>query len=283
MGRKTVIRVEEAGYAYPGGVRALRSVSLEVVEGEFIALMGHNGSGKTTLAKLMNGLLKPTEGRVLVGGRDTRSLSVAECARTVGYVFQNPEHQIFAPTLYDEVAFGPRNLGLPEDEVRRRVMEALEIVDLGKPLDSLPHLFSVGEKHRVAIASVLAMRPKVLILDEPTTGIDFGRSLQIMRILKKLNKEQGVTIILITHDLYLAAEYTDRTVILNRGEVVADGPTGRVLSDTNLLASNGLSPLQVTLLARRLGLGPGGDGVVKTMQLVELLEEALKTGGRLRK
>ncbi len=263
-----IVRAEKAGYVYPGGIRAVDSVDLEVRAGEFIALLGQNGSGKTTLAKLMNGLLKPTEGRVLVEGRDTRKMSTAECARVVGYVFQNPEHQIFASTLYEEVAFGPRNLGFPEEEVRKRVEEALRIVDLNKPLDSFPHLFSVGEKHRVAIASILAMGPKLIILDEPTTGIDYGRSLQIMRILRRL-RDEGKAIILITHDLYFAAEFADRVIILRNGRKVADGKVEEILSDKELLIENGLSPLQVTLLSESLSRYGVPPNLVRTREFIE--------------
>ena len=275
MLEEPLIKVEAVEYVYPSGVKAVNGVDLEIRRGEFVALMGQNGSGKTTLAKLMNGLLKPTSGRVLLKGRDTREMTAAECARVVGYVFQNPEHQIFAPTLYDEVAFGPRNLGIPEDEVRRRVEEALEIMDLKKPMDSLPHLFSVGEKHRVAIASVLAMNPEVIILDEPTTGIDYGRSLQIMRALKKL-KEKGETIVLITHDMYLAAEFAERVVILRNGVKVADGPVEEILSDRDTLSSNGLQPLQVTVLSEALSRYGIIPGLVRCNDFVQSFINALR-------
>jgi len=272
---RPIVEVVNVSYEYPGGIRAINNVSLTIMPGEFIALLGQNGSGKTTLAKLINGLLKPIEGKVLLKGKDTRKLTVAECAKIVGYVFQNPEHQIFASTIFEEIAFGPRNLGIPEDEVRRRVEESLRFVDLKKPMNAFPHLLSVGEKHRVAIASVLAMEPELLILDEPTTGIDFGRSLQIMRLLQRL-RSGGRAVMVITHDLYLAAEFADRIIILKDGEKLADGPTKRIISDKELLIEAGLAPLQVTLLSESLqsyGIRPE---IVRTMEFVDEFLKALE-------
>ncbi|RLI40390.1 ABC transporter ATP-binding protein [Candidatus Bathyarchaeota archaeon] len=275
MRERPIVEVVNVSYEYPGGIRAINNVSLTIMPGEFIALLGQNGSGKTTLAKLINGLLKPIEGKVLLKGKDTRKLTVAECAKIVGYVFQNPEHQIFASTIFEEIAFGPRNLGIPEDEVRRRVEESLRFVDLKKPMNAFPHLLSVGEKHRVAIASVLAMEPELLILDEPTTGIDFGRSLQIMRLLQRL-RSGGRAVMVITHDLYLAAEFADRIIILKDGEKLADGPTKRIISDKELLIEAGLAPLQVTLLSESLqsyGIRPE---IVRTMEFVDEFLKALE-------
>jgi len=277
MKEQAIVEVRDVSYLYPGGVKAIDGVSLSIKPGEFIALLGQNGSGKTTLAKLMNGLLKPTEGTVLIKGKDTRKMTVAECARIVGYVFQNPEHQIFASTIFEEIAFGPRNLGIPEEDVKRRVEESLKFVDLKKPLNAFPHLLSVGEKHRVAIASVLAMEPEFLILDEPTTGIDFGRSLQIMRLLQRL-RDRGKTVMVITHDLYLAAEFAERIIILKDGKKFADGPAKRIISDKKLLIDAGLSPLQVTLLSEDLKDYGIPTNTIRTMEFVEEFLEALRGG-----
>ena len=277
MKEQAIVEVRDVSYLYPGGVKAIDGVSLSIKPGEFIALLGQNGSGKTTLAKLMNGLLKPTEGTVLIKGKDTRKMTVAECARIVGYVFQNPEHQIFASTIFEEIAFGPRNLGIPEEDVKRRVEESLKFVDLKKPLNAFPHLLSVGEKHRVAIASVLAMEPEFLILDEPTTGIDFGRSLQIMRLLQRL-RDRGKTVMVITHDLYLAAEFAERIIILKDGKKFADGPAKRIISDKKLLMDAGLSPLQVTLLSEDLKDYGIPTNTIRTMEFVEEFLEALRGG-----
>ena len=277
MKEQAIVEVRDVSYVYPGGVKAIDGVSLSIKPGEFIALLGQNGSGKTTLAKLMNGLLKPTEGTVLIKGKDTRKMTVAECARIVGYVFQNPEHQIFASTIFEEISFGPRNLGIPEEDVKRRVEESLKFVDLKKPLNAFPHLLSVGEKHRVAIASVLAMEPEFLILDEPTTGIDFGRSLQIMRLLQRL-RDRGKTVMVITHDLYLAAEFAERIIILKDGKKFADGPAKRIISDKKLLMDAGLSPLQVTLLSEDLKDYGIPTNTIRTMEFVEEFLDILRGG-----
>ena len=277
MKEQPLVEVINASYVYPGGIKAVDNISLSVKPGEFIALLGQNGSGKTTLAKLMNGLFKPTQGTVLIKGKDTRKMTVAECARIVGYVFQNPEHQIFASTIYEEIAFGPRNLGIPEEDIKQRVEEALRLVDLKKPMDAFPHLLSVGEKHRIAIASILAMEPELLILDEPTTGIDFGRSLQIMRLLQRL-KDRGKAVIVITHDLYLAAEFAERIIILKDGRKFADGSTKEILSNKSLLVDAGLSPLQVTLLSESMKSYGISENTVRTMEFVEEFLKILKRG-----
>ncbi|RLE74370.1 MAG: ABC transporter ATP-binding protein [Thermoprotei archaeon] len=249
-----MIVFEDVSYTYPGGVKAIRSVSLEIGDGEFVGLIGHSGAGKTTLAKLAVGLLKPQEGRVLVDGVDTRAAAVSDLARRVGYVFQNPDLMIFSRTIFDEVAFGLRNLGVPEDEVRERVARALEEVDLAhKPLDTPPYALSFGEKHRLAIASVLAMEPRTLILDEPTTGLDYGRCLKLFEVLKRL-RDEGRTVVLITHDIDLLARYADRIVVLEEGRVARDGSVREVLGDLEFLEEHGFVPTQVLLLAKRLGL-----------------------------
>lgn len=262
-----IIEVRDLWFEYPGRVVALRGINLKIHRGEFLGIIGHNGSGKTTLVKHFNGLLKPTKGLVLVDGIDTRKLSVAQLSRKVGYVFQNPDHQIFAPTILEEVGFGLKNSGVPESEIIERVKEALQIVDLNKPLDASPHFLSVGEKHRLAIASVLVTRPEVIILDEPTTGLDFKHCIQLMSIVKKLN-ERGHTIILVTHDMYLIAEFTRRVIVLREGRIVADGSTKSIMSNIELLEENFLYPPQVTLLARAISKYGIPPNIVTTEEFV---------------
>ncbi len=247
----SLIEVGDVHFWYGHEVEALRGVNLRVEGGDFIALLGQNGSGKTTLAKHLNGLLKPSSGTVTVSGKDTRKAHVAELSRIVGYVFQNPDHMIFAKTILDEIAFGLRNLGTPENQIQSLVEEAMQSVDLSKPLSEDPHSLSVGERRRLTIASVLAVRPKVLILDEPTTGVDYYRASLLMETVVKLNRE-GRAIILITHDIALAAEYTQRAVILREGRVIADGDTNEILSDREAMESSNLLPPQVSVLAERL-------------------------------
>jgi len=246
-----LIELRDVHFWYGREVEALRGVSLQIDESEFIGLLGQNGSGKTTLAKHLNGLLKPTSGTVLVSGKDTRGARIAQLSRIVGYVFQNPDHMIFAKTIFDEVAFGLRNVKTPEAEISPLVDRALALVDLTKPLNEDPHSLSMGERRRLTIASVLALDPKVLILDEPTTGVDYHRASLLMETVVRLNR-QGRTIVVITHDIALAAEYSNRTIILKNGTIVADGPTRNVLSNSDVTSQSNIIPPQVSLLAQRL-------------------------------
>lgn len=219
--------------------------------GESIGIIGHSGAGKTTLAKLAAGILKPTKGRVLLDGLDTRDVSVSELARKVGYVLQNPEMMLFSPTIHDEVAFALRNFGYEKKEVEERVLRALRNVDLNKPLESSPHALSFGEKHRLAIACVLALEPEVIILDEPTTGLDYARCIALFNTLIKLNK-QGSSIIVISHDTDLLARFSKRIIVLENGSIVRDAPSREVLRDIEFLTEHGFAPTQLQILASRL-------------------------------
>ncbi|QOJ79408.1 ABC transporter ATP-binding protein [Infirmifilum lucidum] len=248
-----MIRFEDVDFVYPTGVRAIQGVSLSIESGEFVGVIGHSGAGKTTLAKLATSLLKPTRGRVLIDGKDSKSLPASEAARIVSYVFQNPDMMIFSQTVRDEVAFALRNLGFPESEIEKRVQEALRAVDLNKPLDTPPQTLSFGEKHRLAIASVLVMGSRALVLDEPTTGLDYGRSLMLFDTLNALNAS-GKTIVVITHDLDLLARYASRIIVLEKGRVIRDGSTLDVLGDADFLESHGFMLTHVQQVARRLGV-----------------------------
>lgn len=245
-----MITVEDVHFSY-GGREVLRGVSLTLGQ-EILALVGPNGSGKTTLAKHLNGLLKPTRGRVLVDGMDTREHTVAELSRKVGYVFQNPEHMFFEETVFKEVAFGPKNLGLSEEEVEERVREALRAVGLEGFEERTPYSLSGGEKQRLAIACVLAMRPKYLVLDEPTTGLDWKAERSVVEVIKSL-KERGHGILLITHDMDLVLELADRVVLLQGGRKVFDGPVEDFFALN--LEEYGLEKPEVLLLAERLNVG----------------------------
>jgi len=200
--REIYIQVNNLNFEYPDGTQALKDINLEISKGEFIALVGQNGSGKTTLSKCLNGLYKPTSGDLIVDGLNSKSSSIVQMVRRVGYVFQNPDHQLFNSNCWDEIAYGPRNIQLSEDEVKERVEEAIQVVGLPKIYhDEHPFFLSKGLRQRVAIASILALRPQVIIVDEPTTGQDAQQSLEIMDFLKELNEEHGHTIIIITHKL----------------------------------------------------------------------------------
>ena len=247
-----VIEIEGLGYRYPDGTRALSGVDLSIHQEEFVALVGPNGSGKTTLAKHLNRLLEPTEGEVRVAGKPTRAQSRLELARRVGYVFQNPDHQIFADTVLDEVAFGPRNFGLPPSEVAARVSEALAAVHLGGREQEDPFSLTKGERQRVAVASMLAARPEIMVFDEPTTGLDYRESRDMMGLIARLHLE-GHTIIIITHTMWVVAEYAARAVLMHQGRMLADEPVRAVLGESALLAQASLVAPPIARLGAVLG------------------------------
>jgi len=246
-----IVSVHDLKFTYEGGVEAIRDVNLDIKRGEFIAIVGGNGSGKTTLAKNMNGLLRPTSGTVTVAGIPTSKQRVAALARVVGYAFQNPDHQLFCSSVEDEISFGPTNLGYSRDAVHDKVEKAIEAMNL-EGIRKLPPLsLRLGERRRISIASVIAMDPQVLILDEPTTGLDAGESIELMRRLKRLNAD-GKTIVLITHDMKLVADNARRVVIMAHGRVVLDSDPRGAFSDLDILRQGSLEPPAVTQLAHRL-------------------------------
>jgi energy-coupling factor transport system ATP-binding protein len=246
------IGIENVSYSYAGGPRVLDSIDLKVEAGEFLAIVGQNGSGKTTLAKHIVGLLQPAMGRVTIDGKDRAQMRPAETAREVAYVFQNPDHQIFAATVEEEVAFGPRNFGLPDDEIRRRCDEALEAVGLQNERQSDPFLLSKGERQRLAVASVLVLRPRMLILDEPTTGLDHREQLRMMALVRDLNRS-GIAIVIITHTPWLVAEYARRVVLMRKGAKIFDGSVREFFMQDDLLRSSSFRAPEITELSRRFG------------------------------
>lgn len=247
-----IIQVQDVSHQYESNAKpALDHVSLTIHRGEFVAFIGQNGAGKTTLAKTFNGILMPTGGNVFVDGQETRAAGLDTLARVVGYVYQNPDHQIFSTTVKDEVAFGPRNLGLPRDEVDKAVKHALELVEMQAEADAYPLLLGRGQRQKIAVASVIAMGPPVLVVDEPTTGLDLRGSVGIMNLLRQWN-EDGRTIIIITHDMNIVAEFAPRTVVMAQGRILADGPTRQVLTNQELLAQTFLKSPQITRLAQSL-------------------------------
>jgi energy-coupling factor transport system ATP-binding protein len=270
MNRPALIRIENLTYIYKGGQPALKNMSLKINKGECVAIIGQNGAGKTTLAKHFNGLHKPSAGRVCIAGRNTTRLKVSELARTVGYVFQNPDHQIFHDTVGREVSFGLKNLGLPAEQIEERVAGALAEVGLTGYYQTYPFNLSKGQRQRVALASVLAMRTEVIVLDEPTTGQDYRESIQIMELVRKLNQD-GHTIIFITHDMSLVARYASRIIVLCRGEVLADGGVRSVFTRPELLKETYLSPPQITTLAQSLSRYDIPPGVLSVEEMYQLL------------
>lgn len=248
-----ILKAEGLRYVYPTPhIEALKGIDLFIREGEFIAVLGQNGSGKTTLAKHFNGLLKPTSGHMLVRGRSTTTYSHRELARLVGYVFQNPDHQIFARTVQEEVGFGLKVLEEKPKTIEERVAKALEVVELQGYEQKVPFALTKGERQRVAVASVLAAQPQVIILDEPTTGLDDRHQRNTMEILKRLNRN-GHTVIIITHCMWVAAEYASRTIVMKDGRILSDGPTRAVFSDEARLAEASLRPPSLVRLSNWLG------------------------------
>ena len=244
---------ENVSFTYPSGVEALHGIELSIAAGEAVAIIGENGAGKTTLARHINGLLQPTEGQVQVGGWNTREHSVAQLARRVGYVFQNPDDQLFERTVRAEVAFGPRNLGQSDEEVRANVAAALEQVGLADRADSHPYDLHMSQRKLVALAATLAMHTPIVILDEPTTGQDAPGLARLSGIVQAL-KAEARTLITISHDIDFCAEHFGRVIVMAQGRVIGDGPASDVLAQADLLARAEVTPPQLVRLAAGLGL-----------------------------
>lgn len=233
-----VIEIEGLSFTYPDGHRALRGIDLAIAAGERVAFIGPNGAGKSTLLLHLNGILQGNEGVVRVMGHPVANGHLQWVRARVGLVFQDPDDQLFSPTVFDDVAFGAINMGYPEKEVRARVERALQQVGMDGYERRSPHHLSVGEKKRIAIATVLAMDPQVLVLDEPTSNLDPRGRWELIELLRQL----PMTAVIATHDLEMVRELCPRTVILDEGKVVADGPTPTILADRSLLAEHGLAP-----------------------------------------
>ena len=245
------IEVKDVHFTYSTGVEALRGVSLRIEDGEFVAIMGQNGAGKTTLVKNFNGLLRPTKGEVLVDGISTRDVSVAKLARTVGFVFQNPDHQLFSETVEEEIAFALHNFGFEEDTINKRVTWAVNLLDLVEYRKTSPFMLSGGERKRVALASVLAWDPKAVILDEPTIGQDHRQKENLRQFIVQLN-EQGKTVVVVTHDVEFVAECNPRVVLMKEGRIIADGKAKRILPNTTLALEASIVPPQISQIFQGL-------------------------------
>jgi len=250
-----LLSLQSISHTYADGPAAVRNVSLTINEGEFIALLGKNGSGKTTLAKHMSGLLEPTQGRIFLRSQELDTLPLVQVAQEVSYVFQNPDHQLFADTVEAEVAFGPRNIGLATEEIRIRVEEALTAVGLQHVREHDPFLLGRGERQRLAVAALLAMRPRFLILDEPTTGLDYREQRQMMELLQRLHQE-GRALMIITHVPWVAAEYAERALLMSEGRLLWDGPMRELCAQPELCAQAAFRPPDITLMGVQLGVTP---------------------------
>jgi cobalt/nickel transport system ATP-binding protein len=231
-----IVEVANLRHVYPDGTEALRGVSFRITHGESVAIIGANGAGKSTLLLHLNGHLIPTEGSVRIGDFPLTRATLPEIRRTVGMVFQNPDDQLFMPTVYDDVAFGPLNLGFPRDEVEQRVRAALEQVGSAHVMHKAPYHLSGGEKKRVAIATVLSMSPDILVMDEPTSGLDPCARRQLMQLLREFRHTKIFT----SHDLDMVLNVCERTIVLHEGEVRADGPTREIFANDQLLQESRL-------------------------------------------
>lgn len=275
-----VIKVEDVHYTYPGGVEALRGVNLEIRSGEIVAIMGENGAGKTTLVKHFNGILKPQRGRVLIKGTDTRTASVAQISRIVGLVFQNPDHQLFTESVYDEVAFALKNFNFPPDVIERRAEWALNLLNLWEYRDRSPFSLSVGERKRLAIASVLAYDPEIIVLDEPTAGQDYLQKEKISELLYQL-RLMDKTIVIVTHDVEFVTEHVNRVILMARGTIIAEGQPREVLSNQQVLREARLLPPQMVRIyavLKKHGVLNGSEVPWKPDELSLKLLSKLKRG-----
>jgi energy-coupling factor transport system ATP-binding protein len=244
--RKAMVKFEEVAFSYEAEAEVLHGINLEIRRGDVIAVLGPNGAGKTTFVKHAIGLLKPKSGRVLVNGRDTKEASVAQIASTLGYVFQSPSHMLFAPTVYEELAFGPTNLKHPKDEIEEEVKEALRVVNLSEKEQDPPLALSFGQQKRVSIAAILAMRSRILVMDEPTAGQDYQNYMNFMDAILQLPGFEAI--LFITHDVDLAVIYANRVLLMAEGRLIADGKPQEVLRDFNRLKACRLVPSSLLAL-----------------------------------
>jgi cobalt/nickel transport system ATP-binding protein len=252
-----ILKLEDVHFSYPDGSQALNGVELSIDEGDFVAISGGNGCGKTTLLKHLNGLFKPTQGKVYFKGKELGQYNPQEIFQKVGFVFQDPNDQLFAPSVEQDVAFGPLNLGLEQNEIMKRVNYAVELTGIKELLSKHVHDLSFGQKQRVAIAGVLAMEPEVLVLDEPTSALDPQGIDAVMAFLKKLNQEGKITIVMATHEIELVPLYIKKLVILKKGRIITRGRPEEVFACKECLEEGYLKPpviVQLMSLLRKEGL-----------------------------
>ena len=273
----SLITVKNLDFIYPDGTPALFDINLEISKQEFIALIGQNGSGKTTLSKCLNGLFKPTSGTVFVEELDTREKGIIKQLVTkVGYVFQNPDHQLFNRSVWSEIAYGPRNIGLSDAEVTERVEEAARVAGVHDDVfETHPYFLNKGLRQRVAIASILALRPTTIIVDEPTTGQDMKQSKEVMDFLQQLRDKEGHTILIITHEMRIVADYAERTVVLGQGRVLLDAPTREVFSKPDILKETYVEPPQITRMSQAIDNHSIPNDILTVKELIDVFPEVI--------
>ena len=274
-----MIEVKDVYFSYQNGVEALKGVTLTIKDGEFVAIMGQNGAGKTTLVKHFNGLLKPAKGQVLIDGVNTTKRSIAELSRDVGFVFQNPDSQLFSETVEDEIAFALKNFGYEAEVIEKRITWALNLLNLTQYRKTSPFMLSGGERKRVALASILAWDPKTLILDEPTIGQDYEQKEKLRQFIMQMRTQQK-TIIAVTHDVEFVAECNPRVLLMREGKVIADGIATRILTDPGILTQASIVPPQIAQIFLELpGLNLQKD-IIDVYEAARILQKILEKRGR---
>ncbi|MCM1985583.1 MULTISPECIES: energy-coupling factor ABC transporter ATP-binding protein [Methanococcoides] len=268
---KTAISITDLNYSYPDGTKALDNVNIEIEQGEKIVIMGPNGAGKTTLFLHLNGVIRAEQDNVKIFGNNIGSMKTEDRIREVGVVFAEPDDQLFMSTVYDDIAFGPLNMGLSEEEVDRRVKKALATVGLEGFEDKVPHHMSFGQKKKAALAAVLSMEPRVLVLDEPTANLDPKSRADLIRVINDLNKNHGITTVIAMHDINALSELADRVYVLNRS-IVAEGPTRDIFSDHVLVKENNLDAPDIFKFFKILKCF-GGDCDQTPMSIDESVKE----------
>jgi energy-coupling factor transport system ATP-binding protein len=270
-----MIEVEDVHFKYPNGVEALKGISLTIKNGEFVAIMGQNGAGKTTLVKHFNGLLKPSKGTVRIDGVETTKTSVAALSRNAGFVFQNPDHQLFSETVEEEISFALKNFGFEAETIEKRITWALNLLSLTQYRKTSPFLLSGGERKRVALASVLAWNPETLILDEPTIGQDYQQKEKLHQFIVQM-QAQGKTVVIVTHDVEFVAECNPRVLLMKDGAIVADGEGREILTNPEVLAQSSIVLPQIAQIF--LKLAPLGlpKNVIDVYEAKELLHRFLE-------
>ena len=270
-----MLEVKDLHYSYSTGLEALKGIDLTVNDGEFLAIMGQNGAGKTTLVKHFNGLLKPTTGEVLVDGVSTRDVSVAKLARNVGFVFQNPDHQLFSESVEDEIGFALKNFGFEEAVIKKQVDWALNLLDIVQYRKTSPFMLSGGERKRVALASILAWDPNMIILDEPTIGQDHKQKEKLQQFILQLNAQKK-TVVVVTHDVEFVAECNPRVILMSQGKILVDGVAEKILTQPEVLAQASIVPPQITKIFLELAdLGLATD-VIDVHEAVKILLNRLR-------
>lgn len=280
MMARPILEVEHLTYCYPTGGEAIHDISMTICENEFVAIIGQNGAGKSTLMKNLTGLLRPTSGRILLEGKDTLNMAVADISKKIGFVLQNPDRQLFSDTVAQEVAYGLVNAGLNGDDIKAKVSEALESVGLEDKREAYPPALSKGDRAKVVIASVIAAGPAVIILDEPTNGQDNRGCSQIMDIARRLH-EKGHTIIFVTHNMTMVADYANRAIVMTRREIMMDGTPQQVFSCPAELETTHISPPQAAQLSSVL-IGRGLPMPHICLNPTELSHELIRLRGERR-